>query len=208
MGGRHERSAGRNIRQPSGAGSKSPRRATPLGWTICSPTRSSLNRRSFTPRSGARRSPRRTLARRLWCSPTKSFRYVGFWRAETSAVLEFESTIDGVVVNGVDIIAWNADDRIVSFKVMARPWKGLEKLRALMAERLEAMKPLNVAAVADRGLVSPSSATSATGAHAFGGKLRTKSSAAAINRRRRASSPKAAGPARTQPCITRPAEII
>jgi hypothetical protein len=71
----------------------------------------------------------------------ESFRYVGYWRAETSAVLEFESTIDGVVVNGVDIIAWNADDRIVSFKVMARPWKGLEKLRALMAERLEAMKP-------------------------------------------------------------------
>ena len=68
------------------------------------------------------------------------FRYVGFWRAENSAVLEFVSVIDGVEVNGVDIIAWNADDRIVSFKVMARPLKGIEILRANMAARLEAMR--------------------------------------------------------------------
>jgi SnoaL-like domain len=71
----------------------------------------------------------------------ETFRYVGFWRAERSAVLEFRSTIDGIEVDGVDIIAWNAEDRIVSFKVMARPWKGLEVLRAKMAEMLEAMKP-------------------------------------------------------------------
>jgi hypothetical protein len=68
------------------------------------------------------------------------FHYLGFWRAESSAVLEFETEIDGILVNGVDIIAWNAEDRIVSFKVMARPWKGLEVLRAKMAAMLEAMK--------------------------------------------------------------------
>jgi len=69
-----------------------------------------------------------------------NFRYVGFWRAETSAVLEFATVIDGVEINGVDIIGWNAEDRIVSFKVMARPLKGIEMLRAKMAERLEAMR--------------------------------------------------------------------
>jgi SnoaL-like domain len=71
----------------------------------------------------------------------ESFHYVGYWRAETSAVLEFKSTIDGIEIDGVDMIAWNTQDRIVSFKVMARPWKGLEMLRAKMAAMLEAMKP-------------------------------------------------------------------
>ena len=70
----------------------------------------------------------------------ESFRYVGFWQAERSAVLEFVSTLDGVSVNGVDIISWDADDRIVAFKVMARPWKGLEALRAKMAAWLETAK--------------------------------------------------------------------
>ncbi len=70
----------------------------------------------------------------------ETFRYVGFWRAETSAVLEFMATIEGVEIDGIDMIGWNAEGRIVSFKVMARPWKGLETLRGLMAARLEAMK--------------------------------------------------------------------
>ena len=69
-----------------------------------------------------------------------SFRFVGYWGAESSAVLEFVTVIDGVEVNGVDIIGWNADDRIVSFRVMVRPLKGIEVLRAKMAERLETMR--------------------------------------------------------------------
>jgi hypothetical protein len=81
------------------------------------------------------------LAAALEVLGAENFRYVGFWRAETSAVLEFVTVIDGVEVNGVDIIGWNAEDRIVSFKVMARPLKGIEVLRAKMAARLEAMRP-------------------------------------------------------------------
>lgn len=57
-----------------------------------------------------------------------SFRYTGEWRAERSAVLEFVTEVDGLAINGVDIVAWDADDRITSFKVMARPIKGLMKL--------------------------------------------------------------------------------
>jgi len=70
----------------------------------------------------------------------ENLRYVGFWRADMSAVLEFVALIDGIEVNGVDIIGWNAEHRIVSFKVMARPLKGIEVLRAKMAERLEATR--------------------------------------------------------------------
>lgn len=66
-----------------------------------------------------------------------SFRYVGEWYGESSAVLEFESVIDGIQVNGVDIIHWDAADRIVRFKVMVRPVKALQTLMPLMAAELQ-----------------------------------------------------------------------
>src|SRR4051812_24528355 len=49
------------------------------------------------------------------------FQYVGQWFGERSAILEFAATIDGKYVNGIDMITWNDDERIVEFKVMIRP---------------------------------------------------------------------------------------
>ncbi len=66
------------------------------------------------------------------------FRYVAQWIGEKSAVLEFVSSIDGILVNGVDIIGWNAEDRIDSFKVMVRPLKAIELVRQRMAAALTA----------------------------------------------------------------------
>jgi hypothetical protein len=66
------------------------------------------------------------------------FRYVEEWPSANSAVLEFEATIDSVVINGIDIIHFDADQRIVRFKVMVRPLKGMETLRQMMAQALEA----------------------------------------------------------------------
>ena len=66
------------------------------------------------------------------------FRYVGQWRGETSAVLEFVTSIDGIEVNGVDIIGWNGDGLIDSFKVMVRPLKAIDVLRQRMAAALTA----------------------------------------------------------------------
>ena len=65
-----------------------------------------------------------------------AFRFIGEWRGESSAVLEFAATIDGVEINGVDIIAWGPDGRIVGFKVMVRPLKAVNLLHKLMAEEL------------------------------------------------------------------------
>jgi hypothetical protein len=65
------------------------------------------------------------------------FHYVGEWFAGRSAVLEFAATIDGIYVNGVDMITWNEDERIVSFKVMMRPFKGLQAIMPRMAELLQ-----------------------------------------------------------------------
>jgi hypothetical protein len=65
------------------------------------------------------------------------FRYVGEWIGERSAVLEFETVIDGLQLNGVDMIHWDESDRIVRFKVMVRPFKALQALIPLMAKQLE-----------------------------------------------------------------------
>jgi hypothetical protein len=67
------------------------------------------------------------------------FRYVGEWLAEDSAILEFENEVDGLHVNGIDMIRWDADGRIVHFKVMVRPLKAVNLLHQLMGEALQKM---------------------------------------------------------------------
>jgi hypothetical protein len=64
------------------------------------------------------------------------FSYVGEWRGDTGAVLEFESEIDGVRINGVDMITFGEDGRITHFKVMVRPLKAINLLHRLMGEQL------------------------------------------------------------------------
>lgn len=64
------------------------------------------------------------------------FRYVGEWRNETSAILEFENTIEGITINGIDRITFDADGRITHFKVMVRPLKAMNLLHRLMGEQL------------------------------------------------------------------------
>ena len=57
-----------------------------------------------------------------------------------NAVLEFTTTIDGIEVNGVDMIEFNDDGQIVDFKVMLRPMKGIQIVGQKMVEMLEALK--------------------------------------------------------------------
>lgn len=66
------------------------------------------------------------------------FRYIEQWIGETSAVLEFELDLDGIHVNGVDIIHWNGDHQITSFRVMIRPVKALQAVMPAMAAILSA----------------------------------------------------------------------
>jgi len=67
------------------------------------------------------------------------FRYVRQIEGANDAMLEFVASIDGIEINGVDIIHWNAFGKIDDFKVMVRPWKAIEKLREKMAAMLERM---------------------------------------------------------------------
>lgn len=67
---------------------------------------------------------------------TEHFRYGGEWYGATSAVLEFYSEVDGVKINGVDIISWNEAGQITHFKVMVRPLKAINTLHAKMGAYL------------------------------------------------------------------------
>lgn len=67
-----------------------------------------------------------------------SFRYVREIRGPSDAMLEFETELDGVVVNGVDIIRWNTQGQITEFKVMIRPLKAIERVHQQMAAMLSA----------------------------------------------------------------------
>jgi hypothetical protein len=65
-----------------------------------------------------------------------SFRYVREITGPSDAMLEFEVEIDGVVVNGVDIIRWDAEGKIVEFKVMIRPLKAINLVHERMGAAL------------------------------------------------------------------------
>ena len=67
-----------------------------------------------------------------------AFRYVRELVGPSDAMLEFETDIDGVLVNGVDIIRWNAIGQIVEFKVMLRPLKAINVVHQRMAAKLQA----------------------------------------------------------------------
>ena len=65
------------------------------------------------------------------------FRYTGEWRNATGAILEFETEVEGIRINGIDMLAFSEDgERIMNFKVMIRPLKAINLLHRLMGEQL------------------------------------------------------------------------
>ncbi len=70
------------------------------------------------------------------------FRYLDEWRNARGAVLEFESEVDGIRINGIDIITVNDDGSLIThFKVMVRPLKAINLLHRLMGEQLARSLP-------------------------------------------------------------------
>jgi len=55
-------------------------------------------------------------------------------------MLEFVSEMDGIQINGVDIIKWDENGLITEFKVMVRPLKAIQKVHEDMKNMLERMK--------------------------------------------------------------------
>jgi len=76
-----------------------------------------------------------SAAFQVFFNPT--FRYVREIVGPSDAMLEFETEIDGIVVNGVDLIKWNTAGQIVEFKVMLRPLKAINLVHQRMAAMLQ-----------------------------------------------------------------------
>ena len=71
---------------------------------------------------------------------TAQFRYERQIVGERDAALEFITEVDGLVVNGVDLIRWNDQGQIVDFKVMLRPLKAVNAVHQKMGEMLQRLK--------------------------------------------------------------------
>ena len=64
------------------------------------------------------------------------FHYTKQVLAGDTAVLEFETSVDGKYVNGVDIIRCDDAGRIVEFRVMLRPLQGIQAVHEQMGRML------------------------------------------------------------------------
>ena len=69
----------------------------------------------------------------------EKFKYTKEIHDGLNSVLEFETYIDDISVNGVDIIEWNEEGKICNFKVMIRPFKAVQKVQEKMIEALESI---------------------------------------------------------------------
>jgi hypothetical protein len=72
---------------------------------------------------------------------TAHFRYEREIEGEHDALLEFSTELDGIQVNGIDLIRWNEAGQIVDFKVMVRPLKAVSAVHQKMGEMLQRLKP-------------------------------------------------------------------
>ena len=68
---------------------------------------------------------------------TDKFRYVREFSGGANALLEFVTELDGIHINGVDIIAFDDEGMIKDFKVMVRPLKAINKVWELMGAQLQ-----------------------------------------------------------------------
>ena len=68
----------------------------------------------------------------------ESFQYVREITGPRDAALEFQVEIDGIVVNGIDLMQWNDAGQIVDFKVLIRPLKAINLIHQKMAAMLQA----------------------------------------------------------------------
>ncbi len=80
------------------------------------------------------------LAAALHVFNNDTFKYLREVISGNNAVLEFQTIIDGITVNGVDMITWGDDGRIIDFKVMIRPLKAINLIHKMMGEMLQKMK--------------------------------------------------------------------
>jgi SnoaL-like domain len=93
-----------------------------------------------TPQVG-KRITKMYLAAAFTVFGNETFRYVRELKGERDAVLEFELELDGISINGVDMIKWNDRGEVTEFKVMLRPLKAVNLIHERMGAMLKAGRP-------------------------------------------------------------------
>ncbi len=91
----------------------------------------------FTPQEGRAKTRAYLLAAEKMFADS-GFHYVERWYNDRSAILQFRADLDGVKVEGIDLIHWSDAGKIVSFTVMIRPLKALQSVIPRMGELLAA----------------------------------------------------------------------
>lgn len=76
------------------------------------------------------------LAGALQVLGNDKFQYAREIVGARDAALEFETEVDGIYVNGVDLLRWNDAGQLIEFKVMLRPLKGIQIVQQKMADLL------------------------------------------------------------------------
>lgn len=71
---------------------------------------------------------------------TKKFKYIKEIVNGNQACLEFETEMNGIYVNGIDLISWNEEDKITEFKVLVRPLQAVNTLHQMMGEMLDKLQ--------------------------------------------------------------------
>jgi ketosteroid isomerase-like protein len=95
---------------------------------------------TFTPGSSGRVGKDDSASSGSLASEDSKFGYSKEVLSGNHAILEFETTVGGKYVNGVDIITCNDEGKIIEFKVMIRPLQAVNLMHQQMATMLEKMK--------------------------------------------------------------------
>lgn len=93
----------------------------------------------FTPQEGKRLTIMYLTAAYQMFSEADGFKYIKEIVHDNNAMLEFNATIDNILIDGVDIITWNNEGKISEFKVMIRPMKAVDKIKEKMLAQLSEM---------------------------------------------------------------------
>ena len=68
------------------------------------------------------------------------FKYVKEVVTGNTACLEFETEMNGIYVNGIDLISWDDEDKITEFKVLIRPLQAVNTIHEMMGKMLDQLK--------------------------------------------------------------------
>ncbi|WP_084371989.1 nuclear transport factor 2 family protein [Reichenbachiella faecimaris] len=71
------------------------------------------------------------------------FKYIKKIVQEQNAMLEFNAEIDGILIDGIDLITWSDAGQITEFKVMVRPLKAIDLIKEKMLAQLTNMSTMD-----------------------------------------------------------------